>query len=277
MATSSDPRPKTFLPADSESDFQKLLDVAVTNEEDRDHNFLRLYDIAIVNWIKQVVQIAGKPIPVVVASPMNAFADINTVYNLNSDHAYEHPQNYGPYERIPIPSLTITSSPPEWRASWGNNRMRLRNLEFVEDTGNRQRGHSRYPRPVDIKYQIDILTRYKAHASWIITKVEAQFENNLVMIPCKTAYSDDTSWKVSLFHEGWTDNSDLESGQDPERIFRHTLSLKLEGLQFHDIYKGPTVLAITQDSLDEVRHTKLTPEAPDSLEDQEAIPTTSPL
>jgi len=81
---------------------------------------------------------------------------------------------------------------------------------------------SEAPRPVNIRYGINIWAKYKANLDQLLEQIRLLFNPHLVV---KNSYTN----VAHVFIESESDNSTVETADRQERIIRRTISVKLEG------------------------------------------------
>ena len=251
-----------------EDDFASVIDAAAS-EEDRTSHAYRYYDVAIRDWIRDTVQVDGRAIRTIQSTPMRAFGDMAEMLKKeNPDEWQRHPLDAKAWAKFPLPFAIFDRTSTKWRQEWGNTKMPLRNLMFLNEDDKRRTAHARPPRPMDYEYQIDVFAMFEKHMRWIMQKLEEEFFP-LAYYRIKTPFSGDSTHAMAMKYGGWTDNSDLEPGNEGDRLLRQTLTLTVEGWQWFDLKKAPTVQRFGQISPDlEESNTALTDLAPPMTSDQ---------
>ena len=276
--------PQVLLPHTPEgcktaADYRKVILAAYSNQADMESNlFIRFYNLAIQNWITDLIVIDGRPIICVKSTPMRAFS---TYRHLLVHTGFEHlPKDSDDIERFPLPFANFTRGIPKTNPRLKQDSYPIRNIGFLDGTMKRRVAHTRYPRAMLIPYSIDLWCKYESHMDYMIQRVQEQFVP-MAYYDVSSPFSDGTIVMPIKLTE-ITDNSDLERDQTDDRLLRITVSIEVEAWMFFDIHQAPTFQTETKTvstvldkdlSGEEEIFTvsdKLTPLAPPTLEERAA-------
>lgn len=201
-------------------------------------SFFSVYDRAIRRWIRGILDPVDNQISVIMASPQRAFASIDELHrrSASSGEAQQFEENLG---KMPLPLVSVQRGSIEPRSGrMYPDRLHFRNLRFT-DTSGRFSLTGRAPVPVWLEYQLDFWAKTQSSMSALVDRVLDVFDPFL-------------SYGIVEVGEGWSpypmairlsnfaETSDLEGGQDDDRIVRYTLSIRVEAWKFFNFEEGLT-------------------------------------
>ena len=128
-------------------------------------------------------------------------------------------------QTMATPRVSVTRQ--NWVYSMRRNINRpIRRIRLWDEQADFWITQKKHPRPIDMMYQIDIITRFRDDMNkclrWYI-----QHPDNTYTIPIEFGYPWGRKF-IDLFFENFIDNSDIET-QERERWIRYTIPLSVEG------------------------------------------------
>jgi hypothetical protein len=244
--------PSALIPQDEDGcyssyDYNRVVCASYRHAADSKSNlFLRFYNEALDLWLRRLIVIDGRHIICVKSTPMRAFSTYKEILN-NSLGQSNTPIDGSDIERFPLPFCNWTRGDVTPNAELQQNSFPIRNIGFLDEDNKRRTAWSRYPKALNISYQIDFWTKYDTHMDYITQRIHEQF------LPVAVTYVRHPfaakDFVMTMHMESLTDNSDLEQGDTEDRLLRSTLTLRVEAWQFFDIRQAPTFTHLTQEYL----------------------------
>lgn len=233
--------PSNFPPQDF--DFGDVLERSLHGDGDGENNSMfRLYDQGIADWIKKSTFLKGKSLPIVFASPKNAFSEYR---DLLGDRFTGNAENLNAF---PLPFCSIHFVNHSVRPGYVQH-MHIPNIGTATADG--KRGvYTRYPVPKWLHYQIEVWSKYRNHHNFLGQLMEEQFWDVLAYMMVKHPHQDGEPMVTAIHKENVQNNSDLPQ-ENKDTIFRWTYSVKVEAWQFFDLMGAPTVDRVVTEVADE--------------------------
>lgn len=206
------------------------------------------YDVAIHNFMRDLVLPIEPTSIIIQASPQRAFGDAAAMMAKGMAGRPELSDDLNRSANIPLPLISILPGAPMKREK--GRQLPARNLFRQSlpgtDESLRERWVSKPPVPVWITYQVEIWTKTRSTMNALITAVQQKFDPYMAWGQVQI---DDWFWGsmwMAIHLDSMQDNSELEAA-DKDRLLRHTLSLKVEGWCFNPPEKDLTALKFTID------------------------------
>jgi len=227
-------------------DFGTQIDLALKAtpalEGDQGQTSQYYYDTGVKEWLRRILQVNGVSIPVVMASPANAFS---TYEQMLRDEGRFVCAGQSEIVTLPLPMASIQAFAHKPRP--GSNPFPVRNMGFIDDQVARRASakygvtYSRYPKPVTIPYTITLWAQHRSSFYWMIQRLEETFWDHLAYFRVETMYLEKQEGLVTAAkHAGAEDLTDLERGVE-ERRLRYELRIEVEGWIFFNSLLAPTV------------------------------------
>ncbi len=239
--------PGTVIPhTAADFDFGTKIDLALADtppqEGAKGQTAQYYYDTAVREWLRRILQVDGSAIPVVMASPSNAFATYSQMLKAEGKTICAgQPEML----TLPLPMASIQSGAYSPRA--GSNPFPVRNMGFVDDRLARRASaqygvtYTRYPQPVTFPYTITLWAQHKSSFHWMIQRLNETFWDYHTYFRVETMYLEKEEGLVTAAKRtGAEDLSDLERGTE-ERRLRYELRIEVEGWIFFNSLLAPTV------------------------------------
>jgi hypothetical protein len=207
------------------------------------------YDLAVHNFLKEILAPVEPTILILQSAPMRAFADAAAMLAKGSDNPGLISGEVNRSANVPLPLVSVTPGAPSPRE---NQRIvPIRDLFRTDlpgtDPSIRERWVAKPPVPVWLAYQAEIWTKTRSTLNALITALQLKF----VPMAYGVAEIDDWFWGsiwMAVHLDSMTDNSELEAGEE-DRLLRHTVTLRVEAWAFHPPEKDFTVHKTTIDTL----------------------------
>lgn len=254
----ADKRKNLLLPRELLPQTQKHgIDTSITG--------MRVHELAIQNYLyKHFVVAEGYPVPVVFASPMDAYAAANTLWQAkeeennpfqylralkdeNGKAAYPYPDNI----RYPIISVKRMGWTPDIQRSWGIHKWRkawypsivgeLQEKETIIESSGTIVQHDlahvaqvRMPTGWNYKFQIDHFCKYPETQAWFVDSVMRSFPfaggsmQTWIPVMYPTFYGAELR-AIRLYLEGNIETPSLFEPEDGQVEFRTSFNIVLEG------------------------------------------------
>ncbi len=229
---------KTTLPLHSASlvppDYNQVAIPVLQNMGDLGTSY-RIYNAAIVEWVKSRLVVDGKSLPVIPSPPQNAFAAMRTLL-IELGVLQDCPENARDYLNLPLPMASVHNTGEDLRE--GQTRFPLRNLGVFKETNEQ---FTRYPKPMWFNYSIDLWARNKNHLAWMKHRMEMSFRDRLAHIGVVHSPGP-TSFITAIWREAMEDQSQVSRSENEELIMHAVLTIKVEAWMWDDILFAPRVL-----------------------------------
>lgn len=237
---------KSVLPLHSAglvpTDYREVARQVAANIDGNDTAY-RIYNEAMVDWVKARMIVDGKPLPVIPSPPQNAFANYRKLL-VAIGSLEECSGNSRDYSNLPLPLISVHQTGEDLRE--GQTRFPLRNLGVYKETGER---FTRYPKPMWFSYSIDLWARSKRHLGWMKQRMEMSFRDRLAHF--RVAHSPGpTAFITAIHREGMEDQSQVSRAETEELILHAVLTVKVEAWMWDDILYAPRVLVVSHTGSD---------------------------
>ena len=272
--------PVTLVPGDF--DFASKIDDAL-GQPDQDRTAFKIYDKAILNWIKKRFSMDGSTLPVIPSNPQNAFADYRKMLEvLGHDFCKTDTRKY---EAYPLPMVSINSVGHDVRAG-AIVGYPIRGIAFFDNirgsgTLNRGAAYTRYPKPIMITYSISLWALLRTHLAWMVQRLEMAFWNKMATFRVAHApfeHLRKVEYVTSIHRESYEEVTESTRDERSERLLRGVFRIKVEAWMWDDLMHAPTVLKEGRDFVDQATgdtlFTQLLPLTPDAP--VRSTPTTEP-
>jgi hypothetical protein len=204
-----------------------------------------LYDQAVRDWLQGVEKLLGNdPLTVVFATPQRAFATIQRMWA--AKHGAERAAKL---TTLPYPVITVTRTAQRFAPE----RFQGFHAQFprVQVSTDGMRAYNVvFPRPWDLDYQVDVLTRHRqtlnAIQMWLMEELTRE---TFLTIDFTSVWSGYGTKEIPIRGLDLTDNSDLEP-EEADRELRLTLSVTARGWLFLPPVPVPLVLKIVAEAFD---------------------------
>jgi hypothetical protein len=210
------------------------------------------YDLAIHNFLKDIVTKVEPTTVVIQSSPQRAFGDAAAMFAKGLDPdvlASMSSEELNRSALVPLPLVSVLPSAPEQRIS--QRMFPAKNLfrKFLPGTDEslRERYVAKPPLPKWITYQVEVWTKTRSMMDALITAIQQRFDGSDAA--WGEAMIDDWFWGnvwMPVRLASITDNSELEAG-DKDRVLRHTLQFRVEAWCFYPPEKDFTALKAIAD------------------------------
>lgn len=299
--------PSGIIPTDY--DFGKVIGRVLDGDPSSSIHWMRVYDGGIKNFLKCVWQLHGRTLPVIKASPMNAFGeyadllvreghlkrstgeDGSPCFCSCADKAQNQVVfNIEQLSHFPLPYVSYHDAKHEVRDGRNAN-FPVRNMRFVDTieskTNEAMRGitYMRYPTPMKVVYQVDLWAKYEQHAKWLAHQLQVKFWDVMCWFwiehPHPTSREARIPMLMPIKLAELTNTTELTRGDDEDKVHRWTATLEVEAWIFHDELLAPTVQILGKEFLEESGEIlggtveRLTDLAPTPLSEQDT-PTEAP-
>ena len=204
---------------------------------------LVLYDDAVVDWVKTCpLKTVGDTLGVTFATPEVAFASMARQIGVDPN------KDPGFADLVPLPFASVARTNVQFDPTrFRGNNTTWRRLGWAP--GGDAIRRSKFPRPVNITYNVEVWARTRATLNTWQVWSAGQFESFEILIPIDFS-AVDAVWKskvIPLVDEGIVDNSELETEDGQNRILRATQTITAQGWIFPEIEYVPVIRKIQID------------------------------
>jgi hypothetical protein len=200
------------------------------------------YDLAIHNFLREVLTPVEPTIIIIQSSPMRAFGDAAAMLVKGTDHPALLDKELNRSANVPLPLVSVTPGAPTRRET--QRLVPIKNLFRTSlpgtDPSIRERWVAKPPLPVWLNYAVELWTKTRSTMNALITVLQLKFDPYMAW---SEALIDNWFWGsvwMPIHLDGMTDNSELEAGEE-DRLLRHTITFRVEAWAFHPPEKDFTV------------------------------------
>lgn len=214
---------------------------AVAASIDGDDTAYRIYNEAVVAWVKsRLVGASGTALPVIPSPPQNAFANYRKLL-IELGHLKDCPEGTNDFSNLPLPMVSVHFTGESDREG-SRGQFPLRGLGTHAET---QTKFTRYPKPLWFNYSIDMWALKKRHISWIKQRFTMSFRGKLAHTRVQHSPFE-TKFLTAIWNEGMEDQSQVSRADAEELVMRSVLTIKVEAWMWDDILSAPQILQVTE-------------------------------
>lgn len=214
-------------------------------------DFLSLYELAMSDWLGNVFTVGGNRLPVVFASPKQAF----------SSYWYALPQvlkarflqgcgGGGPdsvsdstpppptlsFAKYPLPFISFSRTGME--STTDSNPMPLRNIKYLDDDRTKT-AWSKYPALYQLTFQVSVWSKYRAMHNWLFSLMDSAFSQGLGYLFTPNQLLPEGEPLINLIQMKGFDETKEDATDDTETIFRWVFTLSVAARRFYELRSAP--------------------------------------